>query len=66
MGVIGPNCHELRVVDEKVAWRILYVLMSDAVVILEVFEKKSRTTPKHVVDVAKRRLRKYLQDAEQD
>lgn len=53
-------------VDEKVAWRILYVLMSDAVVILEVFEKKSRTTPKHVVVAAKRRLRKYLQDAEQD
>ena len=66
MRSIGPNCHELRVVDETVTWRTLYALMSDAVVILEVFEKKSRTTPKHVVDVAKRRLRKYLQDAEQD
>ena len=35
-------------VDENVTWRILYGLTSDAVVILEVFEKKTRTTPKHV------------------
>ena len=38
----------------------------DAVVILEVFEKKTRATPKQVLDVAKRRLKKYLRDAEED
>ena len=53
-------------VDETITWRILYALMSDAVVILEVSEKKSRTTPRHVLDVAERRLKKYLQDAEKD
>jgi phage-related protein len=36
-------------VDENMSWRILYGLTSDAVVILEVFEKKTKTTPKHVL-----------------
>ncbi len=66
MAGVGPNCHELRVIDANMSWRILYAVTSDAVVILEVFEKKTRATPKHVVAVAKRRLRKYLTDAEED
>jgi len=66
MPAIGTSCHELRVVDEKVNWRILYALRSDAVVILEVFEKKKRATPKQILDVAKRRFKKYLKDAEED
>ncbi len=66
MRAIGANCHELRVTDEKVTWRILYGLTSDAVVILEVFEKKSRTTPKYVLDVAKRRWKEYLRITQED
>jgi phage-related protein len=66
MPVIGTNCHELRVVDENVTWRILYGLTSDAVVILEVVEKKTRTTPRHVLDSARRRWKQYLRDAEED
>lgn len=56
---IGSNCHELRVADQSVTWRILYHLASDAVVILEVFSKKTRTLPKPVADAACRRLREY-------
>ena len=66
MPSIGTRCHELRVVDEDATWRILYGLTSDAVVILEVFSKKTRATPKHVIGVAKRRWKQYLQDAEED
>ena len=66
MPAIGANCHELRVVDEGVSWRILYALRTDAVVILEIFEKKTRATPKQILDVAKQRLRRYLADAEED
>lgn len=66
MPSVGANCHELRVVDERVNWRILYALTSDAVVILDIFEKKTRTTPKQVLDVARRRLKKYRSDAEED
>ena len=57
---IGRNCHELRVIDSNVTWRIVYYLASDAVVILEVFSKKTRALPKVVIDAAKRRLRQYL------
>lgn len=41
MPVIGKRCHELRVRDATVEWRIVYRLDSDAVVILEVFAKKT-------------------------
>jgi phage-related protein len=59
MPMIGANCHELRVDDGGVTWRIVYHVAVDAVVILDVFQKKSRTTPKHVIDVSRRRLRDY-------
>ncbi len=62
---IGTNCHELRVVDGRVTWRIVYGLTSDAVVIQEVFEKKSRATPKHVLDIAGRRWKLYLRTVEE-
>jgi phage-related protein len=53
------RCHELRINDKDKTWRIIYRLDDDAVVILEVFEKKSRKTPKHVIDVCKKRLLHY-------
>jgi phage-related protein len=59
MPVVGPRCHELRVRDTGVDWRIVYRLDFDAVVILEVFSKKTRTTPKTVIDACTRRLREY-------
>jgi len=45
--------------DAEADWRIVYRLDPDAVVILEVFAKKTRTTPKTVIDACTRRLREY-------
>jgi phage-related protein len=59
MPAIGPGCHELRVDDGPTTWRIAYAIQVEAIVILEVFRKKSRTTPKQVIELAKRRLRAY-------
>ncbi len=59
MPMIGANCHELRVDDGDVTWRIAYHVAAEAIVILDVFQKKSRTTPKHVIDVSRKRLRDY-------
>jgi len=59
MPAVGPRCHELRVRDCAAAWRILYRLDADAVVILEVFSKKTRATPKAVIDTCRKRLREY-------
>ncbi len=56
---IGARCHELRIVDENLNWRIVYLIEPDAIVILEVFEKKTNRTPKPVIDVCKKRLKEY-------
>ena len=59
MPFIGARCHELRVNDQDATWRIIYRIDPDAIVILDVFQKKSRQTPHRVIDVCKRRLRDY-------
>jgi phage-related protein len=59
MPSIGARCHELRINDENKTWRIVYRVDRDAIVILEVFEKKTRTTPKEVMENCKRRIRLY-------
>ncbi len=56
---IGARCHELRINDEDSIWRIMYRIDTDAIVILEVFKKKSAKTPKRVLDVCKLRLKVY-------
>jgi phage-related protein len=56
---IGARCHELRIQDADVVRRIIYRVDSDAVVIVEVFTKKTRTTPKHVIATCRWRLRRY-------
>lgn len=45
----GSRCHELRVVDEAKDWRIVYRVDSDAIIILEVFQKQTRATPDRVI-----------------
>jgi len=59
MAVIGPRCHELRIQDLNSTWRIIYRADPDAVLIADVFNKKSQTTPDSVIRAARRRLRDY-------
>lgn len=59
MPTIGKRSHELRITDNNVIWRIVYRTDDDAVVILDVFEKKTSKTPKSVIDTCKARLRDY-------
>lgn len=59
MLTIGVRCHELRVNDNKVTWRIIYRIDSDAIVILEVFQKKTNRTPQTVIKTCQRRLVHY-------
>ena len=57
--VIGPRCHELRIVDENATWRIIYRVDPDAIIIVEVFSKKNQQTPKYVIKNSKARLKRY-------
>jgi phage-related protein len=59
MPSIGLRCHELRVNDESATWRIIYRVDADAIVILEVFSKKSRMTPRAVINACRKRLKDY-------
>ena len=59
MPSVGKRCHELRIPDDKVSWRIIYRIDADAIVIADVFSKKTGKTPKHVIETCKARLREY-------
>ena len=59
MPSIGSRCHELRIDDQNKAWRVVYRIDNDAIVILEVFEKKAQKTPLEVIETCKRRIRLY-------
>jgi phage-related protein len=61
MPSIGPGCHELRIVDEDKSWRIIYHIHSKAILVADVFQKTSQTTPVHIIVACKRRLQRYLE-----
>ena len=56
---LGARCHELRINDSGGNWRLVYRVDADAVVIAEVFAKKTEKTPKAVLDTCRRRLKEY-------
>ena len=56
---VGQNCHELRVNDKNVTWRVIYYVTLEAVADLDVFRKKTPRTPQHVIDDCARRLRDF-------
>lgn len=65
MPSIGSSCHELRVRDAEKNWRIIYRIDADAVLIVEVFNKTTRATPKNIIEVCKKRLSKYDADKQE-
>ena len=64
MSTIGARCHELRINDKRKTWRIVYRIDADAIVIVDVFQKKMRKTSKAVIDRAKQRLKDYDEASE--
>lgn len=60
MPIIGPNCHEIRILDGEVTWRLIYRIDLDAIIMLEVFIKKTVKTPKRIIEICKKRLKGYI------
>jgi len=60
MPAIGTRCHELRITDRDQTWRIMHYVAADAVVILDVFSKKTEATPAGVLETCRKRLATYL------
>src|ERR1700730_15844693 len=60
MPAIGSQCHELRISDRDQTWRIVYHVARDAIVILDVFSKKTQAAPVQIVKLCQKRLSAYL------
>ena len=59
MPSIGNRCHELRINDENLNWRIIYRIDADAIIILDVFQKQTQRTPQNVIERCKKRIQMY-------
>jgi phage-related protein len=56
---VGPRCGALRVRDAERNWRIVYRIDSDAVLVLEVYPKKTRKIPDEVMERCRARMKQY-------
>lgn len=56
---LGRGCGALRVRDAGHNWRIVFRIDSDAILVLEVYAKKTQRIPKEVIERCKDRLKKY-------
>lgn len=59
---IGAGCHELRVKDAAGEWRLIFVRLSEAIIILDVFKKTTQATPRRIMEQCRRRLEQYRRD----
>jgi phage-related protein len=63
MKEIGAGVRELRIRDRSGAFRVIYLAtLTDRVVVLHAFQKKTRRTAKQDIDVARRRLRELKEE----
>ena len=56
---VGPRCGALRVRDAEHNWRIMYRIDFDAVLVIEVYHKKTRKIPDEMIKRCKQRLKQY-------
>jgi phage-related protein len=66
MPSIGPACHELRIKDADHEWRIFYAIADEAILLLGIHDKKTRETPKSVIDLCKTRFTRYQSEQKRD
>ncbi len=59
MPSIGSRCHKLRINAAPSTWRLIYRIDEDAIIILEVFSKKTQQTSKKVIAVCKKKIKEY-------
>jgi len=66
MSAVGPAAKEIRIRDERGAFRVMYVAKFEhAVYVLHCFSKKTEKTSKADLEIATRRYRELLQELHQ-
>jgi phage-related protein len=56
---LGRRCHELRIDDGAVTWRVLYRVDPDVVLVGDVFAKKTERLPRHILAACRKRFAEY-------
>lgn len=56
---LGPRCGALRIPDAEHHWRIMFRVDSDAVLVAEVYAKKTRKIPVEAMQRCGRRFKQY-------
>lgn len=60
MTAVGPGVREIRVGDESGAFRVIYLAtLTDRVLVLHAFQKKTQRTPQKDILLAAKRLRDW-------
>ena len=63
MPSVGKGVEEIRVRDDSGAYRIIYTArLSDRVVVLHVFTKKTQATSMRDIEIAKKRFKELMGD----
>ena len=61
MSGIGKGVEEIRIWDESGTYRVVYTArLADAVIVLHAFQKKTQTTSKRDIDLAKERFTEFM------
>lgn len=56
---IGRGCHELRASGRCGEWRLIYQIRREAILVLDLFQKKTRETPCEVIQKCRIRIQNY-------
>jgi phage-related protein len=63
MPSVGKGVEELRVKDSSGAYRVFYYArLHDRVLVFHAFQKKTEKTPKHEIEIGKKRLKELLDE----
>jgi len=63
MPTIGKGVEEIRVRDDTSAWRVIYTArFADALYVLHAFQKKTQSTSRHDIDIARERFSQLMRD----
>lgn len=61
MSEVSSGVHELRVKDRHGIYRVFYLAkLKDQVLVFHAFAKKTQTTPKHEIELGRKRLEEML------
>jgi phage-related protein len=61
MPAVANGVHELRIKGGEGSYRVFYfVNLVEAVLVFHLFKKKTQKTPRHEIEVAKKRLREMI------